>query len=67
MTYTPEAFRKFCYEAAKQFLQTVVVIDDEAEFDDKSEATGQSQSWDEIRMPTLFFYTILRVHQCNPL
>jgi len=43
MTYTPEAFRKFCYEGAKQFLQTVVVIDDAAELSGKSDATVKSQ------------------------
>ena len=32
MTYTAEGFNQFCYEAAEQFLQTVVVIDNEAVF-----------------------------------
>ena len=33
MIYTQETFRQFCKDAAKQFLQTVVVIDNEAVFD----------------------------------
>lgn len=33
MTYTPEAFRTYCHDAAKHFLQTAVVIDNEAVFD----------------------------------
>ncbi|MFH0785578.1 MAG: response regulator receiver domain [Pseudomonadota bacterium] len=33
MTYSPEAFRKYCHDAAKHFLQTAVVIDNEAVFD----------------------------------
>lgn len=33
MTYSPEAFRQYCYDAAKHFLQTAVVIDNEAVFD----------------------------------
>lgn len=33
MTYTPDAFRTYCHDAAKHFLQTAVVIDNEAVFD----------------------------------
>lgn len=33
MTYSPETFRKYCHEAARHFLQTAVVIDNEAVFD----------------------------------
>lgn len=43
MTYTQETFRQFCHEAAKQFLQTVVVIDNEAIYDEKSEVEEKSQ------------------------
>jgi response regulator receiver domain-containing protein len=32
MTYSPAAFDRFCLEATQQFLQTVVVIDNEAVF-----------------------------------
>lgn len=32
MTYTKEKFNKFCFDATGQFLQTVVVIDNEAVF-----------------------------------
>ncbi|MBI5559018.1 MAG: hypothetical protein HY885_15430 [Deltaproteobacteria bacterium] len=35
MTYTSEDFNQFCHEAAGQFLQTVVVIDNEAVFCDE--------------------------------
>lgn len=35
MTYTAEDFNKFCHQAAGQFLQTVVVIDNEAVFCEK--------------------------------
>lgn len=44
MTYSQETFRQFCHEAAKQFLQTVVVIDNEAIFDEKLEAKGKPHS-----------------------
>lgn len=33
MTYSPEAFGQYCHDAAKHFLQTAVVIDNEAVFD----------------------------------
>lgn len=35
MTYTVEDFNQYCHEAAGQFLQTVVVIDNEAVFCDE--------------------------------
>lgn len=43
MMYTSETFRQFCHDAAKQFLQTVVVIDNEAILDEKSKAPEKSQ------------------------
>lgn len=33
MTYSPATFRQYCNDAAKHFLQTAVVIDNEAVFD----------------------------------
>ena len=33
MRYSPETFRQYCHDAAQHFLQTAVVIDNEAVFD----------------------------------
>jgi Response receiver domain len=52
VTYTAEGFNQFCYEAAGKFLQTAVVIDNEAIFcGSKCELAIQEDIPDEIIVP----------------
>jgi len=50
--YSPEGFRQFCYDATKQFLQSVVVIDNEAVYERAVEGVpGEKMNIPEVQEP----------------